>query len=330
MEPAPDATIKRLVTAAATRRNLIAGSAVVALLLLATTLLAGLQQVGSASRFALLMDRRLQSAQLVADPVQAGGVMFQLTQHTYKARKHGDACTWEFGSEWATADWDRDLLPLNTTDIESLCDRLGIRTTFNQTHIFVTRGGRDYWLGRRAYFFERHDGTPPGNWLVHDIHGDITLGSWFGFRAPALCRLVAPAAAPAPVTPAVIDVCGEISARRVFDVQWSGDMSRTTQHCSGFDAPFDPAGGRLSVDRSRDSFRLGRQPGGSLVLQHFDGLGKLKNQLLGGEVKLASEEVLFYIIDGWFGTIITRSDKYREGDDALFTNLTRDPVLREC
>merc|ERR1712048_1019323 len=38
-------------------------------------------------------------------------------------------------------------------------------------------------------FFERHDGPAPGNWLVHDQHGGLSLGSWFDIRGQVVCRV---------------------------------------------------------------------------------------------------------------------------------------------
>jgi len=44
-------------------------------------------------------------------------------------------------------------------------------------------------------------------------------------------------------------------------------------------------------------------------------------------VKLANADVVFYIIDGFYATIITRSSGYTYGDAATFTGLTQDPAL---
>jgi len=128
----------------------------------------------------------------------------------------------------------------------------------------------------------------------------------------------------------VLDVCGDISAKRVFDVQWSGDETSTTQRVSGFAKPYIPGVGRLSVDRKHDFFRLHKTSSGSYVLQHFDKGGSLKNELSGGKVQLGNDDMLFYIIDGWYGTIITKSEGYKDGDEATFTDLTRGPALADC
>ena len=130
--------------------------------------------------------------------------------------------------------------------------------------------------------------------------------------------------------PLDFDACGNISAKRVFDVQWSGDESLAVQQCWGFSAPYKPNEGRLTVDREHDYFRLHMGPDGAQALQHFGRDGHLKAELSGGVVRLGSEEVIFYIIDGWFGTVITRSETYSDGDQATFANLMRDPVLGGC
>merc|ERR1711920_1123556 len=122
--------------------------------------------------------------------------------------------------------------------------------------------------------------------------------------------------------------CGQIPATRVFDVQWSGDETRTDQACSHFQMPYDPRTGmRLQVDVGNDYFELVVTESGDHALQQFDKNGTLKVELRGGEVKLANADVVFYIIDGWFGTIITRSSSYNYGNSATFTGLTQNPAL---
>jgi len=127
-----------------------------------------------------------------------------------------------------------------------------------------------------------------------------------------------------------LDICGDISARRVFDIQWSGDEASTTQRCSGFAKPYSPGVGRLSVDRAHDFFRLRKASSGSYFLYHFGKGGRLKNEMSGGKVKLGDDDALFYIIDGWYATLITKSEAYKDGDKATFEGLTRDPSLAEC
>jgi hypothetical protein len=118
----------------------------------------------------------------------AGSREFRLTQHLYTDTDHGHACSLGFGDAFAIADWDRDMSDLGAVSITDMCNALGIKKSFNENNIFVTRGGETYADdSHRAFFFERHDGHPPGNWLVHDQHGAITLGSWYGIEGPVLC-----------------------------------------------------------------------------------------------------------------------------------------------
>merc|ERR1711904_539825 len=123
----------------------------------------------------------------------ASGKIFKLTQGRYtdKEVRHRDVCASEFGDNHGVADWVTDLRQIGATHMPELCDALGIETSFNSKHFFVTSNGKSH-IGSRAYFFERHDGKPPGNWLVHDQLSKISLGSWFGIKGPALCVVAAP------------------------------------------------------------------------------------------------------------------------------------------
>jgi len=122
--------------------------------------------------------------------------------------------------------------------------------------------------------------------------------------------------------------CGHVPATNVFDVQWSGDQTEQVQACSGFQEPFDPrTDSRLQVDLQNDYFELVPNKSGGHSLRQFDKHGKLKFNLWGGEVKLANADVVFYIIDGWYGTIITRSSSYKYGDSATYTGLTLNPAV---
>jgi len=241
---------------------------------------------------------------------------------------HDEACKGEFGSSARVADWDTDLGPLTTAEIDSLMRSLHINTTFNKKNYFVTLAGEQTLGGIRAYFFEKHDGKPPGNWAVHDMHGNITLGSWMGITGPVLCARGATPTGDKDRAPEA--VCERISAKRVFDVQWSGAPHRTSQYCSYFDEPYYPHKGRISVDRENDYFTLSRNADGTYSLRQYGADGTLKTTFPDGKVTLASVEVIFYIIDGFFGTVIT-SIEHRDGDSASYGFLTADPspkVLR--
>jgi len=184
----------------------------------------------------------------------------------------------------------------------------------------VQEAGRQYYCGSRAYFFEKHDGKPPGNWMVHGQHGSITLGSWFGISGPVLCVRGGAGAEASPRGA----LCGRISAKRVFDVQWSGNEHQTTQFCSGFSAPYHPHKGRTTVDRETDYYNLVEKANGKFSLRQYGADGTLKETLPDGKVTLASQDAIFYIIDGWFGTVIT-SAEHRDGDTASFGGLTDNP-----
>lgn len=115
---------------------------------------------------------------------------FSLTSYTSETTDHGALCTREFGSDAVVADWDKDLKQLSVTEIQRLVHSLGITPTFNEKYYFVTKGAEKvYRSGRRVYFFERHDGPAPSNWLVHDQHAGLSLGSWYDVRGQVVCKL---------------------------------------------------------------------------------------------------------------------------------------------
>jgi len=121
--------------------------------------------------------------------------------------------------------------------------------------------------------------------------------------------------------------CGRIPANRVFDIQWSGNENNSVQACSGFNAPFDPRSGRLTVDLTSDHFRLVKLPGDEYDLLQFGKSGEAKGSLRGGKLSLGNLDVLFFIIDGWYGTIITRSSNHNYGDQQLFESLRSNPIV---
>ncbi len=84
----------------------------------------------------------------------------------------------EFGPDAAVADW-ADLKASFTGRIAELCDAVGLTSYADDA--FVYRNGSAFWSGNRHYFFARHNGSVPGNWLVHDgiDNYTVTLGSWY-------------------------------------------------------------------------------------------------------------------------------------------------------
>lgn len=112
----------------------------------------------------------------------------RLTRNGYPDSGHAEACSLEYGPSYRTADWAYNLLDLDVGQLTEMCQTLEIPATFNARYYFVTNEGKTFWDGsQRAFFFERHDGHPPSNWLVHDTHGAITLGSWTEIAGPVLC-----------------------------------------------------------------------------------------------------------------------------------------------
>lgn len=78
---------------------------------------------------------------------------------------------------------------LTDLDIDVLISQTGIELN-GQSH-WVLKGGQD-----KQYFFQRLDGNPPSSWVpweVHDVHGAISLSSWYGIMRtsaifyPVLC-----------------------------------------------------------------------------------------------------------------------------------------------
>jgi hypothetical protein len=125
------------------------------------------------------------------DLYERAAVDYALTSGYYaETADHTSACVNELGAGYRVADW-LQLEALGASSVNSLMNDLGVPTTFNQKHFFVTRDGTNVYSGNRVYFFERHGGHPPGSWLVHATIGDITLGSWYGIAGQVLCMLTA-------------------------------------------------------------------------------------------------------------------------------------------
>merc|ERR1719343_42423 len=98
----------------------------------------------------------------------------------------------EFGTHASVADW-LDLEALGANKVNGIMNDLAIPTTFNEKKYFVTRAQKQYYYFHqrpttRVYFFERHGGKPPSNWMVHAELGDITLGSWYDVKGQVLCH----------------------------------------------------------------------------------------------------------------------------------------------
>ena len=116
-------------------------------------------------------------------------LFFHLTSYTAETTDLKALCIQEFGATATVADWDTDLKLMDASKIKTMVQSLDITPTFNTKYYFVTRSGEKTFGSRRVYFFERHDGPAPGNWLVHDQHGGLSLGSWFDIRGQVVCRV---------------------------------------------------------------------------------------------------------------------------------------------
>eukprot|EP00747_Dinoflagellata_sp_TGD_P215261 gnl/TRDRNA2_/TRDRNA2_87982_c0_seq1.p1 gnl/TRDRNA2_/TRDRNA2_87982_c0~~gnl/TRDRNA2_/TRDRNA2_87982_c0_seq1.p1 ORF type:complete len:188 (+),score=20.17 gnl/TRDRNA2_/TRDRNA2_87982_c0_seq1:63-626(+) len=117
--------------------------------------------------------------------------------------------------------------------------------------------------------------------------------------------------------------CDQIPIDRVFDVQWSGDVSAANESALSFDRPMNTDTlERLQVEDT-DYFTLMHKADDKYQLKHFGLGGALKFTFPEGMVK-ANTAVVFYIIDEWFATVITRSP-HELGDSVEFSNLVTEP-----
>lgn len=131
----------------------------------------------------------------------SGGDQFYLTTGTYTdATAHESVCVAEFGTGAVIADWTLHLKNvIGAWNMGALCDYLEIPVTFNVNYFWVNNNGAEYFgTTSRRYFFERHNGNPPSNWAVHDILGDITLGSWYSSGKVLCVQQYGPTGAPSP------------------------------------------------------------------------------------------------------------------------------------
>jgi hypothetical protein len=85
----------------------------------------------------------------------------------------------EFGPTAQVADWSQ--LQAYTGQIAAFCDSIGLA---NGQGAWVLRNGNSFYSSERHYFVERHNGTVPSGWLVHDTidNNTLDLGSWWNSR----------------------------------------------------------------------------------------------------------------------------------------------------
>jgi len=103
-----------------------------------------------------------------------------------------------------------------------------------------------------------------------------------------------------------LGLCGKINPNRVRDVQWSGNVGATTEHVYYSGTPFIRGTGHVSVAPD-DYFTLSKAVGTSYQLKQHGSTGSVKTVFAKGEVK-ANADVIFYIVDGWYGTVITKEN----------------------
>jgi len=113
------------------------------------------------------------------------------------------------------------------------------------------------------------------------------------------------------------ETCHKIPANRVWDVQWSGSPSATAENFTSFRTPYT-AGQRLQVEAD-DYFTLAGKPDNKYQLQQLRANGTIKTTFAEGEVK-ANSEAAFYIVNGFYGTLITK-EAHQYGDSASLSNL---------
>lgn len=116
----------------------------------------------------------------VANYTQSGP--FARTIENYSESSDWDTIVKEvIGDGYRVADWNDLVNYFNAGENMSvMMDELGVE---NQQNIgLLTRNGNPVFSGDRYYFATRHNGNPPGNYLVHaDIDNNlISLGSWWG------------------------------------------------------------------------------------------------------------------------------------------------------
>ena len=107
---------------------------------------------------------------------------YTLTQAGYSWDADMDAAVEsEFGPDARVADWV-DLETNFAGQIGLFCDTVGLLTF--RSHAWVYRNGVAFYSSNRHYFVQRHNGSVPGGWAVHDhIDGHtLSLGSWWNSR----------------------------------------------------------------------------------------------------------------------------------------------------
>jgi hypothetical protein len=122
---------------------------------------------------------------------------------------------------------------------------------------------------------------------------------------------------------------GKFGSAQIFDVQynWSGN----TLNVSNLIAPFDSNFQHPTV-ASGDYFQFFNSTTvpGTYGLALYQSDGTLKQVLHDtGSFNALSNNVIFYVGSGFFGTIITPGEGYNYGDSDTFTNVTQNPTAND-
>lgn len=124
-------------------------------------------------------------------------------------------------------------------------------------------------------------------------------------------------------------LCGKIHPTRVRDVQWSGNVEATTEEVYYSGTPFIPGVGHVSVTPD-DYFTLSKSSGTNYQLKQHGSDGHVKIEFDEGEVK-ANSDVVFYIVAGWYGTVITKeSDVNRYSAFSSLKMNPKEPLVAEA
>lgn len=160
-----------------------------------------------------------------------------------------------------------------------------------------------------------------------------------GRRPSKTATLVLPVRSPSPEKPLRRQASAdpdylEVSARQVFDVQWSLSNKELTALEFKRPAGTGPTGGffRPAVDLANDLYRLmpSEECPGQFQLRQYGGDGALKHQLTSyGHIKAISGEAILYSGDAQYGTLLTLECSYDYGSSASFRGLTTAPTREQ-
>ena len=115
---------------------------------------------------------------------RAHGANYVLTRGSYSEKADLEQLLREnYGAGAAMVDWDQFKRRVAAGEVAAFCERIGLD---EGRGMFVTRAGKRFWGGQRHYFVGRYTNGAPANFLVHDSHGGLYLGSWYDMKLPVL------------------------------------------------------------------------------------------------------------------------------------------------